>query len=74
MGTKVSTDLRDEIAEARHQAAMAPIIINHYGGKSFAGHCPISEHDTAHARYLRAWRRSQQALGMGATTDDGYLP
>lgn len=69
-----SVDLRDEIADARHRAIMAPIIINTYGGRSFSGFCPIHDHDTSHARYLRAWNRSQQATNSEYMHSNGYLP
>jgi hypothetical protein len=59
--------------EQRRELVEAPISIGHYGGRSFAGYCPIDEHDSAHARYLRAWRRSQQA-SSGAESENGYMP
>jgi hypothetical protein len=50
----------------------SPIDIQHYGGRSFAGHCPIRDRDTAYSRYLRAWRKTQGASDQ--TADNGYLP
>ena len=57
----------------RQELLTTPISICHYGGKSFAGFCPIKHQDTGHARYLRAWRRSQQA-SAGAEHENGYMP
>jgi len=60
-------------ADERRKLIETPFIVHIYGGKSHAGHCFIQDHDTAHARYLRAWRVQQQA-GQSATHNNGYLP
>ena len=52
--------------EARRTLITRPIHIHYYGGHSFAGYCLTAHRDTAYARYLRAWRRQQQAQGDNA--------
>lgn len=57
----------------RRELIEAPISINHYGGKSFCGHCPMLDKDTAHARYLKAFNMQRYSLDV-ARQEPGYLP
>jgi hypothetical protein len=68
----VDHTIREIFAQARHEFLLAPIVIRHYGGKSFGGVCVLADKDTAHERFLRAWRRAQGA-GAGAEHNNGYL-